>query len=86
MTTHGGKRQNSGRKPNSRNRLTQRLLREVVDEKDQKDILRSALKKAKEGDKDLVKFFLEHFHGKVPQDLNITHSFDDLISELESEE
>lgn len=79
---HGGKRDNSGRRKGSRNSLTQQLLREVVSEKDQLEILKSAIKKAKGGDKDLQKFFLEHFHGKVPQqlDVNNTLRFDKVVS------
>ena len=84
MAGKGGPRPNSGRKPGSRNSLTKQLLRDVVDEKDQKAILKKGLELARGGDKDLIKFYLEHFHGKVPQDLNVSHTFEKLLEELES--
>lgn len=68
---HGGKRENSGRKPNSRNSLTKQLLRDVISIEDQKAIVEKGLDKAKSGDNDMIKFFLEHIHGKVPQQLDV---------------
>lgn len=86
MGTLGGKREGAGRKPGSRNSLTKQLLRDAVSETDQKAILKKGLELAKNGDKDLIKFYLEHFHGKVPQDLNVAHSFETLLEELEKDE
>ena len=80
----GGKRYNAGRKPGSKNLMQKQLLRDVVSEADQKAILKKGLDLARSGDKDLIKFYLEHFHGKVPQDLNIAHTFEKLLEELES--
>ena len=72
----GGKREGSGAKKGSRHSLTKQLLRDVVTPKKQKEILIKALDKAKKGDKDLLKFFLEQFYGKAPQQLD--HKIDGL--------
>ena len=72
----GGKREGAGRKLGSRNSLTKQLLKDVVTKKDKSEILKKALSKAKEGDKDLIKFFLEQFYGKAPQQLD--HKIDGL--------
>jgi len=71
MAQNGGKREGAGRKAGSRNSLTQKLLREVISVDDQAAIVRKGLEKAKSGDNDLIKFFLEHIHGKVPQQLDV---------------
>ena len=73
---NGGKRAGAGRKPGGRNALTKQLLRDVVIPADQKKILKAGLDKAKKGDKDLIKFFLEQFYGKAPQQLD--HKIDGL--------
>ncbi len=65
----GGKREGAGRKLGSRNSLTKQLLKDVISEKDKEAILKKAILKAKDGDKDLIKFFLEQFYGKAPQQL-----------------
>ncbi len=66
----GGKREGAGRKLGSRNSLTKQLLKDVISEKDKEAILKKAILKAKDGDKDLIKFFLEQFYGKAPQQLD----------------
>lgn len=76
MAKNGGKREGAGRKKGSRGSLTKQLLRDVVTTKEQKEILKAGLDKAKAGDKDLVKFFLEQFYGKAPQQLD--HKIDEL--------
>lgn len=86
MAGKGGKTEGAGRKPGSRNALTKQLLRDAVTESDQKAILKKGIELAKNGDKDLIKFYLEHFHGKVPTDLNVSHTFEKLLEELENEE
>jgi len=68
---NGGKRKGAGRKKGSVNALTKKLLKEVVSKKDQTAVLKKGLSMAKSGDKDLIKFFLEHFHGKVPQEIDV---------------
>lgn len=70
----GGKREGAGRPLGSKRSLTKELLRDVVTEKDKLAILKKAVIKAKTGDKDLLKFFLEQFYGKVPQQLD--HKFE----------
>ena len=72
----GGKREGAGRKLGSRNSLTKQLLKNVISEKDKEAILNKAILKAKDGDKDLIKFFLEQFYGKAPQQLD--HKIDGL--------
>ena len=67
---NGGKRPGAGRKRGGRNALTKQLLKNVISEKDKAEILKKAVNKAKEGDKDLLKFFLEQFYGKAPQQLD----------------
>jgi len=76
MADHGGKRAGSGAKKGSRYSLTKQLLRDVVTPADQKEILKAGLEKARKGDKDLIKFFLEQFYGKAPQQLD--HKIDGL--------
>ncbi len=72
----GGKRAGAGRKLGSRNALTKQFLKDVISEKDKEAILKKAVLKAKGGDKDLIKFFLEQFYGKAPQQLE--HKIDGL--------
>ena len=66
----GSKRPGAGRPPGSKRSLTKELLRDVVSDKDKIEILKKAVRKAKDGDKDLLKFFLEQFYGKAPQQLD----------------
>ena len=51
-------------------------MKDAISEKDKAEILKKAVSKAKEGDKDLLKFFLEQFYGKALQQLD--HKVDGL--------
>uniref|UniRef100_A0A6H1ZX78 DUF5681 domain-containing protein n=1 Tax=viral metagenome TaxID=1070528 RepID=A0A6H1ZX78_9ZZZZ len=73
-----------GRPMGSRNALNQNLLRNTISEKDKKIILKKSIEKAKEGDKDLLKFFLEQIHGKAPQ-ININENHDLTLEQILAE-
>ena len=73
-----------GRPKGSRNALNQNLLRDTISDKDKKMILAKSIEKAKEGDKDLLKFFLEQIHGKAPQ-ININENHDLTLEQILAE-
>ena len=68
----GGNRENAGRPIGSSTQIKRALIRDVVSEAEQKAILRKAVNQALAGDKDLLKFFLEHLYGKPPQPIEVS--------------
>ena len=68
----GGSRDGAGRPIGSSTQIKRALIRDVVSEAEQRAILKKAYEKAKKGDNDLLKFFLEHLFGKPPRQIEVS--------------
>lgn len=67
MTFNGQK--NKGGRP--KGSFTKPRLRDYLTEKDIKEIIAVAKKKAREGDVTMLKFILEQIYGKAPQSIDL---------------
>lgn len=75
MSGHGGKRENSGRKPKADELKLMDTIKDAVSESDFSDIWKTIAKEAKGGSAAHIKVLFEYFYGKPKE--TIKHELPD---------